>query len=432
MKIPGRDRRRLWFLLGAVALALTLALAACGGDDAAAPAEEPAAAPEPAPAEEPAPTEEPAAADEGPILIAGIQMLTGGSGYYGSVATDGIELAIQQINDAGGIQGRQLEFIVDDNASDDAQTVTLTRKHGDNDEVLAIVGPTFLTNLIAGQEVANEIGVPYIAGQGLLSPLGQPWSFKNTIPFESYVDVQLRGALGTLGLQKVATVVNKDNGAQVFIQGVGATTLEAMGVEEAAVVEVAEAQSNYGPQIAQLLDVEPEAILLDLTTEDGARFMQQAVARGYEGYFIAGDGGLSDNRLFDLSQGAAEGLIATDDVAPDDPRTIAFVEAFAAANPDTGFTDKFATWGYDSVMLLAEAMEAAETLDRESIRAALENLTDCSRCVHDYLHDPGGHDFVEPETYFTELTPDGFITWPLLARGTVCESLETPGCFIEE
>ena len=113
--------------------------------------------------------------------------------------------------------------------------------------------------------------------------------------------------LGTLGLQKVATVVNKDNAAQVFIQGIGATTLEAMGVEEAAVVEVAEAQSNYGPQIAQLLDVEPEAILLDLTTEDGARFMQQAVARGYEGYFIAGDGGLSDNRLFELSQGAGEG-----------------------------------------------------------------------------------------------------------------------------
>ena len=370
--------------------------------------------------------------EEGPILIAGIQMLTGGSGYYGSVATAGIELAIQQVNAAGGIKGRMLAFVVDDNASDDAQTVTLTRKHGDNDDVLAIIGPTFLPNLIAGQEIANEIGVPYIAGQGLLSPQDQPWSFKNTIPFESYVDAQLRGALGTLGLQKVATVVNKDNAAQVFIQGVGAVTLEAMGVEEAAVVEVAEAQSNYGPQIAQLLAVEPEAILLDLTTEDGSRFMQQARARGYEGYFIAGDGGLSDNRIFDLSQGAGEGLIATDDVDPDDPRTAAFVEAYEAANPETGFTDKFATWGYDSLMLLAEAMEAAETLDRESIRSALENLTECSRCVHDYLHAPGGHDFIEPKTYFTELTPDGFISWPLLGSATVCESLETPGCFIEE
>ena len=81
-------------------------------------------------------------------------------------------------------------------------------------------------------------------------------------------------------------------------------------------------------------------------------------------------------------------------------------------------------------MLLAEAMDAAETLDRESIRAALENIEDCSRCVHTYLHDPGGHDFIEPKTYFTELTPDGFITWPLLSSGTVCESLETPGCFV--
>ena len=50
----------------------------------------------------------------------------------------------------------------------------------------------------------------------------------------------------------------------------------------------------------------------------------------------------------------------------------------------------------------------------------------------DYLHAPGGHDFIEAETYFTELTPDGFISWPLLRSGTVCESLETPGCFIEE
>src|SRR5262249_20097286 len=120
------------------------------------------------------------------IQVGVIEMLTGGSGYYGQVLTDGIKLAASQINAKGGIKGQKIKLVAEDNASDDAQTVTLTRKLGGDSKNVAIIGPTYLNNLKAGQVVANQIGVPYIAGQGLLSPPGQKWSFKDTIPFEAY------------------------------------------------------------------------------------------------------------------------------------------------------------------------------------------------------------------------------------------------------
>lgn len=362
------------------------------------------------------------------IQIGVIEMLTGGSGYYGQVLTDGIRLAVDEINASGGIKGQNIKLVVEDNASDDAQTVTLTRKLGGDKNIVAIIGPTYLNNLKAGQVVANQIGVPYIAGQGLLSPPGQKWSFKNTIPFEAYQGAAITTIAKALGVKTIGTVYNQQNPAQSYVASLDSDALKKIGVNEVAKIGVNEGQSNYGPQIAKLSSTHPDAILINLTTEDGARFMAQARARGLKQQIIGlAGGGLSDNRIYGLSKGAADGMISTDDVSPSAPKTIAYTKAYSAKFHKT-FTDKLSTYGYDAMWLLADAMRSATTVDRASIRGSLENLGTCSHCVHDYLHAKGGHDFVEQRTYFIQLTPKGFVTYPKQADAVVCASLKSPGC----
>jgi branched-chain amino acid transport system substrate-binding protein len=369
-----------------------------------------------------------AANKAGDIQVGVIEMLTGGSGYYGQVLTDGIKLAASQINAKGGIKGQKIKLVVEDNASDDAQTVTLTRKLGGDSKNVAIIGPTYLNNLKAGQVVANQIGIPYIAGQGLLSPPGQKWSFKDTIPFEAYQVAAVTAIVKALGAKTIGTVYNQQNPAQTLVAQLDSAQLKKIGVKEVAKIGVNEAQSDYGPQIAKLVSEKPDAILINLTTEDGARFMFQARSRGVKQQFIGlAGGGLADNRIYELSKGNANGMISTDDVSPSAPKTIAYTKAYAAMFHKT-FTDKLSTYGYDAMWLLANAMQRAPKIDRESIRKALEALPACPQCVHNYLHAKGGHDFVEQRTYFIQLTPKGFISWPKQEDALVCKTLKSPGC----
>ena len=349
-----------------------------------------------------------------PIKIGVIQMLSGFAGHYGQVLLNASQLAVDAINASGGLDGRPLELAVEDNASENADTVEATRKLGADQSIPAIIGPTYLANLIPGQDAANEIGVAYIAASGLIAPEGQPWSFKNTMDYELQVKMTTVDILTALGAERVAAVVDVDNAAQVFTIGVVKQALEGMGLELVHEAEVTTDQPQYGPQIGALEQAQPDVVLTLMSVEVAARFTKEAHDRGFVVPWVSPNDGLADNRLGPLSDGGAYGTITSVTNDPSKQEVIAFKEAYVAKHGGT--VDPLSLYGWDMIYLLYYAMQNADSLDRGDVRQALEELdpAECSECLHSYIND-GAHNFAILNLWYMELGPDGYVPWTLRA-----------------
>lgn len=399
-------------LLAAVLLALLLAMTGCagGGDDTSASGG----------------TGETTSSDEAaagePIKIGEIIMLTGSSGFYGQAIDEGVQMAVDELNADGGVLDRQLEIVTEDNASDDAQTVSLVRRVAADGSVVALIAPTFTANYLAGQPVANEAAIPWIAaGSGIAVdeegnidafgglPNAAPWTFQNMLPYGVMVTEHLKNVLPQLDVQRVVTVFQPDNPAQVFTTDLGRDALNEIGVETLDEIGIETGAADFGAQITRIQQLNPDAVLINLVTEDAASFMRQARDRGVEARWIGPNNGLLSDRLGELSQGAAEGVIVPTHLDMDAAETQDFVKRFEERYDQ--IDDILSTFGYDAVNLIAEALEQSGSPDdREALRDALAEMEEFCGVNGCYANDGSGN-FLLDTVYAMELTADGFQSW---------------------
>ena len=155
-------------------------------------------------------------------------------------------------------------------------------------------------------------------------------------------------------------------------------------------------------EITQLIQANAQVVIPNLTTEDAARFIQQARARGLKAIFLSPDTNLTNLRIYKLSAGAAEGLItATNQSEGDTPSYHAFVVAFTKR---FGRVDdpSYSGYGYDAMMILAHAMTKAETTsNREAVKTALASMR--SVCASICYKNDGHGAFLTPKLYFVKL-----------------------------
>ena len=136
-------------------LVLSLVLGAC------APAAEPEPAEPAAPAEAEAPVE--AEAPSGPIRIATVGPITGDGAVWGTQQQQGVELAIIDINAAGGLLGRQVELVPFDDKADAKEAVSVAQRIVDDLSISAVIGHVYSGNTIAAGPVYTKGGVPLVA-----------------------------------------------------------------------------------------------------------------------------------------------------------------------------------------------------------------------------------------------------------------------------
>ncbi len=92
--------------------------------------------------------------------------LSGGVASYGSSINDGAKLAIEEINAAGGIDGKKIEYIAVDNKSENAEATSAAIRLAEQDKVVAMFAPATSGNTVATVQIANENKVPIVTGSG--------------------------------------------------------------------------------------------------------------------------------------------------------------------------------------------------------------------------------------------------------------------------
>jgi len=323
---------------------------------------------------------DPGSSDTGPIKIGLIQPLTGPYQALGTEAQKGVEIAVAEINKAGGVNNRQLELVVrDDKTTPDQSVLAFNDVKG---QVTAVIGSIFSNCALAVIPQADRGKVPYLS----LSPADEQvdpvkkYVFMVPAKSSTYAERSLQLFKGT-GKTKIA--VAHDTKSSYALAGHKATIAKAKdyGIEIVEDLEFDSTTKDFSPLFAKSKNKGAQGLLVWVTGPPAVTITKQYAAAkpGVELYFT----GAEASKLYAGPAGAeAEGVTMAASIAlagkslPDGTTlktaVLGLVDAYKAKyNSDP---PQFAVDGYSSVKLLAEAIKQAKSTDAEDIQKALEKL----------------------------------------------------------
>ena len=141
------------------------------------------------------------AAEGGTVKIGLVTAVTGSNSLVGEESTEGAQLAVDQINAAGGVNGQQLELVITDEVDNLEMSVLATQELLANDEISAVLGSLYSQYCIAAMPTVEEVGMPYLSMGGSVgvSEEQNPYTWQ-VRPLDSALGVILEDfAVNTLG-----------------------------------------------------------------------------------------------------------------------------------------------------------------------------------------------------------------------------------------
>jgi branched-chain amino acid transport system substrate-binding protein len=341
-----------------IVLAMSLAgvwLAACGGDDST--------------------TTDGASAAAVPFKIGVAGPMTGQYATYGASHKAGAELAMEELNAAGGVNGGEVSLSIGDDLGDPKEAVLVAQKFIDDSELVVVDGHQFSGATIAAAGKYQPAGLTMITPSATQPDITDMGDFIWRICMTDAV--QGKGladySVGTLGLKNVAIMYdNSDYG-----RGLADAYDEGIKAAGGAIVEKQQyttGDTDFKAQLTKIKGANPDLIFLSGYYPEGSKIAQQAKELGMDVQMLGSDGYASDE-LPKLGGAAVEGMLVSTffDYTKDDPAVQKFVDAYKAkfdgANPDW-----FVANSYDVVMLAAAAATKAGSNDRAAINDALANI----------------------------------------------------------
>jgi branched-chain amino acid transport system substrate-binding protein len=317
----------------------------------------------------------PAQAAAPTVTIGVVEMLTGGSAFYGQSVLEGIKVAQAELNAKGGILGKKVVLSLKDNASDNAQTTSLITALGNDKTIPVVIPPTYQPNFNAACSAATATNLPLVSAQsGPPAPAGNSkglcWTMTADLGSQTAFTMK---ALKAKGLKKFAVVYDQDNGYVSWVRSdPWKTAFDGFDVKQ---IGVAKGTTDFGPQVTQLLAGGYDAVFPFFTIEDAAPFITQARAGGYTGKFFDPVSQLTSLRLATLAPKSVGLLAATPQSATDVPSFAKFVSAYKSQFKKTLDDPTYTGYGYDALKLIASAMtKAGTTTDRAKINKAITGI----------------------------------------------------------
>ena len=315
----------------------------------------------------------PAAAKE-PIKFGIIGPYTGPNAKPGQSMKQGVNLAVEEINKAGGVKGRQLAPLFEDDASVPAQSVSATEKLINKDEVAFLIGTFNSATTLADMKIIERdkttMMVP-IAVAIQITESNNKWVFRNSATNPMQAE-QLMNYIYKETKQKKFAVIheNTDYGkglmeaVQEFLKKNGGNMIaESNSIGD----------TDFYDQFTKIKNNAPEAIIICGNLSEGSQITRQFKELGLKAQ-LYGFGGLSSFDYNNVAAGSNEGLIATSYFENASPNPLAqnFIKAYKAKyNVDP---DMFAAAIYESVYIAKDAMEKmGDTKDIAAFRIALRD-----------------------------------------------------------
>ncbi|MGI6005662.1 MAG: ABC transporter substrate-binding protein [Christensenellales bacterium] len=301
--------------------------------------------------------------------------LTGTSAQDGQAALKGLQIAVDQINKAGGIDGATVIIDSQDDKSDPTEAATIANKFAQDKKILAVVGNYNSSCTLAASPIFNQVGLSQIAF-GSSSPAvtdAGPFTYR-TIPTDDIGGrYAAKWAFEKYGVQKAAIVYeNTDYGvgvAEIYKEECEAAGIEIVAYESYLVGE----STDFTTIVTKIKSGDPDVIFIGGLYNETALIAKQAARMDAE-YPIVGVDGIYSPALIELGGADVEGVTFSaffSDVNPD-PVVQEFVKLYQEANGEAPST--YAAYAYDAGLCVLEALKNAGA-DRTKINDYLTTLS---------------------------------------------------------
>ena len=301
--------------------------------------------------------------------------LTGDNANYGIRCSNAARLAVDEINAAGGIDGKMLELIAEDSEGTVDKALASYEKLAYMDEVCAIIGPVFTSPALAVAQRCQEDGIVMISpsathkdvtAQPATNPDGLNYVFR-TVPSDALQsEVAGHYFYEVLGYRKLASLYAMNDYSQGLALGMK-ETFEALGGEVVAEETCMVGDKDFRTQLTQIKAAAPEAIYIPNYTVEDAQILEQASQLGVNVRFLSSDG-FSDPEIYNLAPDFTDGVIYVGPAQAEASTILTDFQAAYAAAYNGDAPDSFATNSYDATYIIAAALDRAESADTKLVR----------------------------------------------------------------
>ena len=313
-------------------------------------------------------------ADGAVVKIGFIGPLTGDYANYGTLCRQAVEMAIDEINAKGGVNGASIKLFAEDSEGDSQKALAAMEKLSSSDKVCAIIGPVLTGETFSVAERAQAEGIVIItpsASHKDITNVGD-YIFRTTPSDGLQGEVAGKYWSQVLGYTKLAVLYAKNDYSQGLYESMSEAFMQDGGQIVAAETFMV-GDKDFKTQLTKLKNTDAQAIYLPDYTAEMAQILEQAAQLGIGKPFLSGDGFLSEE-IYSLAGQYTDGVVYTASARVEESnKNKEFKDAYTARwgiGPDS-----FATNAYDATYILVSVIEKVGT-DRKAIKTGMEQVKD--------------------------------------------------------
>jgi len=339
-----------------------------------------------------------------PIKVVGLVELSGTGTTSGTNFDNGVKLAVKEINAAGGILGRKIDYSSNDTQSQPNIAKGLAQKAVDQNAYV-VMGPVFSGSIMVSMAETKRAEIPNFTGgeAAAITQQGNPYIFRTSFTQTAAMPKVARYLKDTVKANSVAVIwVNND-----FGKG-GRDTLykelERLGIKVAADISTDPGQVDFSGAVLRAKQANADAVVVYSNEEESARALRELRKQGYDKPII-GETVLTSQKVIELAGEAANGAVAHVGLTADAPQQPVkdFDRKFQAEYKYKG--DHNALKGYSAMYIVKVMTERIGKVDPKALAAAMHgakiSVKDNPGVLLDVTFDQNGD--IERESYFTRV-----------------------------
>ncbi|OZI46351.1 ABC transporter substrate-binding protein [Bordetella genomosp. 5] len=315
------------------------------------------------------------------IKLGVAEALSGGAAQYGVSIRNGFQLAAEEINAAGGVNGNKLTLVIEDEQGKKEEAINVFKKLIFQDKVLMVFGPTLSNSAQAADPVAQAAKTVAFGTSNTadgITSIGN-YVFRNSVTEADVLPATIETVRRKTGMKNVAVLYGNDD---VFTKSGYDNFKKALDDQKVPVTTTetfAKGDVDFKAQLTKIKGTNPDAIVLSALLAEGGPIMVQARQLGLNVPVIGGNG-MNSVKIFDLAPGGASNNLwigspwSIENQTPENTKFIAAYKAKFGSAPD-----QFSAQSYDALYIVAQGLKNVKLTgdlakDRTALRDALPEV----------------------------------------------------------
>lgn len=312
------------------------------------------------------------------IKVGEFASITGKEATFGISSHEGTLLAIEEVNAKGGLLGKKLELLTEDDQTKAGEPANAVNKLISKDGVIAILGEVASSRSLEAAPICQQSKIPMISPSSTNPTVTQVGDYIFRVCFtDIFQGAALANfATGTLKANRIAILTDVKSDYSKGLAKNFKEKLTSNGGKVAVELDYNGGEKDFKNQLTTIKADSPDAIFLPGYYNDVALICIQAKQLGMDIPIFGGDGWESDS-LITVGKEAVEGTYFSTHCSPEEgtPEMVAFVASYKKRF-NGKIPDAMAVLGYDSAMVLADSIKRAETTESVALRAAIATTKD--------------------------------------------------------